>query len=131
MYAGVCLLRARAFEALDSRARAIQWYKAALQADPFCQEAFSALVEHHMLSNEEELALVDGLQVAPEHGWLKLLYRCKCKKVRHVVPTLLGWMQSVRLAATGDACLELYSVIHCHTATLVPDCMPASMMLEL
>jgi hypothetical protein len=83
-----------------------------------------------MLSNEEELALVDGLQVAPEHGWLKLLYRCKCKKVRTAPRcqfcwagcSLQGWLQWT------------VAVLSCtlpSIATLQPDCMPARMMLEL
>ena len=42
----------------------------------------SALIDGHMLTNEEEVELVEGLQVAEDDQWLKLLYRCKCKKVR-------------------------------------------------
>ena len=81
MQAAVCLLRAQALEALDNRPCAIRWYKAALVCDPYCQEAFAALVHHHMLTNSEELSLVDSLQVAPGDAWLQLLYRCQCKKV--------------------------------------------------
>ncbi|GBF89495.1 anaphase-promoting complex subunit 6 [Raphidocelis subcapitata] len=76
----VCLLRGRAYEALDNRAAAAQWYRAALSLDPFCEEALSALLDHHLLTNAEELALVDGLPLGPEHRWLWLLYRCRCKK---------------------------------------------------
>lgn len=43
--------------------------------------ACSALVNGHMLSNEEEVQLVESLQVAEGDAWLKLLYRCNCKKV--------------------------------------------------
>jgi anaphase-promoting complex subunit 6 len=36
--AAICLLRGRAFEALENRARALRWFKAALKADPYCYE---------------------------------------------------------------------------------------------
>lgn len=52
-------------------------------ADPFCQEAFAALVDNHMLTNNEELALLDSLPFSPQDRWLALLYRAKCKKARH------------------------------------------------
>ena len=42
--AAIALLRGRAFEALDDRARAAEWYQKALRADPYCYEAFGALV---------------------------------------------------------------------------------------
>ena len=42
----------------------------------------SALMDGHMLTNEEEVQLVEGLRMAEDDQWLKLLYRCKCKKVR-------------------------------------------------
>jgi hypothetical protein len=34
-----------------------------------------------MLTNAEELELLDGLPFRPEDRWLALLYRAKCKKV--------------------------------------------------
>eukprot|EP00879_Flechtneria_rotunda_P031998 GHRR01035141.1.p2 GENE.GHRR01035141.1~~GHRR01035141.1.p2 ORF type:complete len:160 (+),score=51.01 GHRR01035141.1:1167-1646(+) len=80
-YAAICLLRGQAFEALDNRQRAIACYTAALQADPFCQEAFAALVDNHMLSNAQELELLDSLPLGPVDRWLALLYRARCKKV--------------------------------------------------
>jgi hypothetical protein len=51
------------------------------RADPFCEEALSALVDNHLLTNAQELELVDRLPLAPEDRWLALLYRAKCKKV--------------------------------------------------
>ena len=65
--AAACLLRGRAPEALDNRAAAAQWYQAALRLDPFCEEALAALLDHHLLTNAEELALVDGLKLPQEH----------------------------------------------------------------
>uniref|UniRef100_A0A383WBY8 Uncharacterized protein n=1 Tax=Tetradesmus obliquus TaxID=3088 RepID=A0A383WBY8_TETOB len=79
-YAAICLLRGKAFEALDNRQRAIACYTSALHADPFCQEAFAALVDNHMLSNSEELALLGSLPFRPQDRWLALLYRAQCKK---------------------------------------------------
>jgi hypothetical protein len=52
------------------------------RADPFCEEALSALVDNHMLTNKQELDLIDRLPLQPEDRWLALLYRAKCKKVR-------------------------------------------------
>jgi hypothetical protein len=58
-------------------------------ADPFCEEALSALIDNHMLTNKQELELIDGLPLQPEDRWLALLYRAKCKKVRYLL-TMLG-----------------------------------------
>jgi hypothetical protein len=54
---------------------------AGCSADPFCQEAFAALIDNHMLTNSEELSLLDSLPFRPQDRWLALLYRAKCKKV--------------------------------------------------
>jgi hypothetical protein len=35
-----------------------------------------------MLTNSEELSLLDSLPFRPQDRWLALLYRAKCKKVR-------------------------------------------------
>ena len=43
-------------------------------------QAFQQLVESHKLTNEEELVLVASLPIPPQHEWLRLLYRSKCKK---------------------------------------------------
>ncbi|EFJ41124.1 hypothetical protein VOLCADRAFT_68591 [Volvox carteri f. nagariensis] len=82
--AGMCCLRGRAFEALENRCRAAVWYQVALQLDPYCYDAFAALLEGHLLSNEAEVVLVDRLRGALAEGdrWLGLLMRAKCKKVR-------------------------------------------------
>lgn len=80
--AAVYLLRGRACAELDNRAAAIAMYRAALKLDPYCYEALAALLDNHMLTNQEELALVAELPIRPEDGWLHTLYRVKCKKVR-------------------------------------------------
>ncbi|KAG2424019.1 hypothetical protein HXX76_014844 [Chlamydomonas incerta] len=66
--AGMALLRGRAFEALDNRGRAAVWYQAALQLDPYCWDAFAALTDGHLLSNEAEVALVEALCGAGASG---------------------------------------------------------------
>ncbi|KXZ51181.1 hypothetical protein GPECTOR_13g668 [Gonium pectorale] len=80
--AGMACLRGRAFEALENRGRAAIWYKAALRLDPYCYDAFAALVDGHLLTNEEEVALVEGLRgrLAEGDRWLELLMRVRCKK---------------------------------------------------
>ena len=42
--AAMWLLRGQGYEALENQPRALRWYKAALQADPFCYEAFKVLL---------------------------------------------------------------------------------------
>ncbi|KAG5545163.1 hypothetical protein RHGRI_017590 [Rhododendron griersonianum] len=49
----ICFLRGKAYEALENRAQARQWYKAAVKADPLCYEALERLIENHMLTYEE------------------------------------------------------------------------------
>uniref|UniRef100_A0A2P2K9Y9 Uncharacterized protein MANES_15G095700 n=1 Tax=Rhizophora mucronata TaxID=61149 RepID=A0A2P2K9Y9_RHIMU len=77
----ICFLRGRAYEALENRAQARQWYKAAIKADPFCYEALECLVDNHMLTCDEETSLLSSLQVGPEEGWLSSFYSCLIKKV--------------------------------------------------
>ncbi|KAL2925435.1 Anaphase-promoting complex subunit 6 [Bienertia sinuspersici] len=51
--AAICFLRGRAYEALENRAQARQWYIAAVKADPLCYEALEHLIENHMLTCDE------------------------------------------------------------------------------
>ncbi|CAI7868241.1 unnamed protein product [Closterium sp. NIES-54] len=74
------LIRGRAYEALGNRPKAIHWLSAALQADPFCSEAFDELMENHMLTTEQEVDLVESLNIPAGFEWLRLLYSCRCKK---------------------------------------------------
>lgn len=103
MAAAVLTLRGRALEALDNRTAAVKSYTAALRADPYCYEAFSALADNHMLTNAEELALVDSLHVPDHDNWLKALYRCKCKKARQSVRQ----SDSAHLCSCGQGSLRL------------------------
>ncbi|XP_020518107.1 anaphase-promoting complex subunit 6 isoform X2 [Amborella trichopoda] len=78
--AAICFLRGKAHEALENRSQALQWYKAAIKADPYCYEALECLIDNHMLSFEEEVNLLSTLQFAPEDGWLSVFYSCLIKK---------------------------------------------------
>ncbi|KAL6538302.1 Cell division cycle protein 16 [Orobanche gracilis] len=76
----ICFLRGKAYEALENRAQARLWYKAAIRADPLCYEALECLIEGHMLTCEEETTLLATLQFGPEDGWLSSFYSCLVKK---------------------------------------------------
>ncbi|KAL5564884.1 hypothetical protein UlMin_028048 [Ulmus minor] len=76
----ICFLRGKAYEALENRAQARLWYKAAIKADPLCYEALECLIENHMLSSEEETTLLSSLPFGPEDGWLSSFYSCLIKK---------------------------------------------------
>ncbi|XP_054811712.1 anaphase-promoting complex subunit 6-like [Prosopis cineraria] len=76
----ICFLRGKAHEALENRAQARLWYKAAIKADPLCYEALECLIENHMLTCEEEANLISSLQFGSEDGWLSSFYSCLIKK---------------------------------------------------
>ncbi|XP_073314246.1 anaphase-promoting complex subunit 6 isoform X2 [Primulina huaijiensis] len=76
----ICFLRGKAYEALENRAQARLWYKAAIKADPLCYEALECLIEGHMLTCEEETRLLATLQFGAEDGWLSSFYSCLIKK---------------------------------------------------
>ncbi|XP_021287757.1 anaphase-promoting complex subunit 6 [Herrania umbratica] len=76
----IFFLRGKAYEALENRAQARQWYKAAIKADPLCYEALECLIENHMLTCEEETSLLSFLQFGAEDGWLSSFYSCLIKK---------------------------------------------------
>eukprot|EP00267_Zea_mays_P029606 XP_008660357.1 anaphase-promoting complex subunit 6 isoform X4 [Zea mays] len=76
----LCFLRGKAYEALDNRDLARQWYKAAVKADPLCYEAIECLVDNYMLTCEEEVELLSSLQFGEEDGWLSAFYSCLVTK---------------------------------------------------
>ncbi|ONL95779.1 Anaphase-promoting complex subunit 6 [Zea mays] len=76
----LCFLRGKAYEALDNRDLARQWYKAAVKADPLCYEALERLVDNYMLTCEEESELLSSLQFGEEDGWLSSFYSCLITK---------------------------------------------------
>lgn len=78
----VCLLRGKAYDALENFPRAIHWYKSALIKDPFNQDAFHKLIGCHKLTEKEERELITNISalIPEQHKWLALLYRCSCKQ---------------------------------------------------
>ncbi|KAL3508780.1 hypothetical protein ACH5RR_028181 [Cinchona calisaya] len=76
----ICFLRGKAYEALENRAQARLWYKAAIKADPLCYEALECLIENHMLTCEEETSLLSSLHFGSEEGWLSSFYTCLINK---------------------------------------------------
>ncbi|XP_065018940.1 anaphase-promoting complex subunit 6-like isoform X1 [Musa acuminata AAA Group] len=83
----ICFLRGKAYEALENRAQARQWYKAAVKADALCYEALECLVDNYMLTCEEESSLLSSLQFGKDDKWLSSFYSCLVKKhvKEHVV----------------------------------------------
>ncbi|XP_008787886.1 anaphase-promoting complex subunit 6 isoform X2 [Phoenix dactylifera] len=78
--AAICFLRGKAYEALENRAQARLWYKAAVKADPLCYEALECLVDNYMLTCEEESRLLSSLQFGKDDRWLSTFYSCLIKK---------------------------------------------------
>ncbi|KAJ4980598.1 hypothetical protein NE237_031435 [Protea cynaroides] len=76
----ICFLRGKAYEALENRTQARQWYKAALKADALCYEALECLMDNHMLTCEEETSLLSSLHFGPEDEWLTCFYSCLITK---------------------------------------------------
>ncbi|KAG5472292.1 hypothetical protein LSCM1_03691 [Leishmania martiniquensis] len=57
---------AKAAELSGDPAKAVRFYKMALEADPLCGEAFNALTERHLLDRWEMLKLIDSLCIPAE-----------------------------------------------------------------
>eukprot|EP00949_MAST-11_sp_MAST-11-sp1_P000553 g553.t1 len=81
LVASIYLAGGKAYEAMDNRVRAREWFKKALQeGDVHCVEAFERLIEHRMLSSVEEADLVLDLPFAADEMWLCLLYQSRLLK---------------------------------------------------
>ena len=83
----IYLLKGKLFECNDNREMAQSCFKSALTFDIFCFEAFTSLTRHHMLTIEEEAALLNDLNIEgifendPEMGkFIKLFYSLQGKK---------------------------------------------------
>jgi len=72
--AALSLLRGRAHEALESRPRAVRWYKDALACDAMCFEAYEAMLATHMLTEAEERELVESLELDDASAWVRDVY---------------------------------------------------------
>lgn len=83
--AAIMLLKGRIYEALDNLGMAADCYRQSLQLDVNCYEAFEALIQHQMLTANEEMELLDSLLVnqqctQSEGQVLKYLYEMKLRK---------------------------------------------------
>ncbi|XP_076067974.1 cell division cycle protein 16 [Oratosquilla oratoria] len=86
------LLKGYIYEANDNRSLAAESFRAALQADPLCFEAFHALTQHHMLTLQEEKDLLANLALGKdmsptETEIVKVVYETRVKK--YSAPTSL------------------------------------------
>ena len=75
----ICLLRGRAYHALDNRSSSVRWFSEALRRDLYNSEAFDELIEKRLLTHEEEMELLTsvlggqgGSSARPEDEWLKV-----------------------------------------------------------
>ncbi|XP_064615248.1 cell division cycle protein 16 homolog [Liolophura sinensis] len=81
----VNLLRGKIYEAMDNRNLAVECFREALRQDVYCFEAFDLLVNHHMLTAQEEKELLDTLPFdsqcpSEESELVKFLYTNSLKK---------------------------------------------------
>ncbi|XP_055956001.1 cell division cycle protein 16 homolog [Patella vulgata] len=88
------LLRGKVYEAMDNRSLAIECYQEALLHDVYCYEALDLLVNHHMLTAEEEIELMESLPFTvqcPEEEieLVKFLYEDRLKKYNGPVKTAI------------------------------------------
>ncbi|XP_052104974.1 cell division cycle protein 16 homolog [Mytilus californianus] len=79
------LLRGKIYEAMDNRNLAVECYREALRQDVYCFEAFDLLVNHHMLTAQEERELMDSLPLSSqcpedEIELVRFLYENRLKK---------------------------------------------------
>lgn len=98
----IALLKGQVYEAMDNRSLAADCFREALQYDVFCYDAFYALVQHQMLSKEEEIDILQSLpfnkQCPDEEADLvKFLYETQLKKYDKpgdlTIPTELAPLQ--------------------------------------
>lgn len=99
----IYLLKGKLYESSDNRQMAQACFKEALLHDIFCFEAFTSLTRHHMLTIEEETALLNDLNIDglfandPEIcQFIKLFYSLQGKKyhkpTKSVIPPQLEYL---------------------------------------
>ncbi|CAL1269455.1 unnamed protein product [Larinioides sclopetarius] len=81
----ILLLKGQIYEAMDNRGLATDCFKEALQHDVYCYDAFDSIVQHQMLTKEEELDLMKSLPFdaqcsEDEPNIVKFLYETQLKK---------------------------------------------------
>lgn len=102
----IYLLKGKLYECSDNRQMAQACFKEALVHDIFCFEAFTSLTRHHMLTIEEEKALLNDLNIEalfqtedPEMGqFIKLFYSLQGKKyhqpTQSIIPPQLEYLST-------------------------------------
>lgn len=86
MLASIYLLKGDIYRALEVKDTASDCYRDALVADVYCFEAFSRLVDNHLLKADEEIFLLDSLNFEEhcnskeEAEMVKFLYSTRLKK---------------------------------------------------
>jgi len=73
-------LLGKAHQKLQNRQKACAHYRAALEKDSACVEAFDALVNNHLLSGDEERELLTELRFESGQEWLQRLYASRLQK---------------------------------------------------
>lgn len=81
----ICLLKGKIYEALDNRDVAAQCFKEALSFNIHCYDAFQSLIQHQMMTVQEEEALIGSINFekcssAEERNLVHFLYNSQLKK---------------------------------------------------
>lgn len=101
----IYLLKGKLYECNDNRQMAQSCFKEALVHDIFCFEAYTSLTRHHMLTIEEETALLHDLNIegsfegdAEMGQFIKLFYSLQGKKYhkpsQSVIPQHLEYLST-------------------------------------
>ena len=78
--AAMCLLRGHVYDMQQNRVKAAVWYQQAVRRDVKVIEAFERLVDSHMLTCQEQAALVASLRFGPDDLLLKAFYHGRLHK---------------------------------------------------
>lgn len=127
--AAICVIRARAFEGMENRAKAAFWYQEALTRDVKCSEALDALVEKRMLKQDQAKSLLSRLSFPEELSWLRLVYMSKLAQLdasedAQTVECMTALRTTFGLGSSADVrCIHAQQLYHagkykaCHQIT--------------
>lgn len=82
----------------------------ALSADPFCYDAYEALMQNHMLTSAQERSAIASLSVHPEDQWLTFLYTAMCKKVSNTL--MASGISTIAVSHGTTSALFLLLCVH-------------------
>lgn len=119
MQASMYLLKGDIYRALEVKGSAAECYREALKADLFCFEAFSRLVENHLMTADEEQKLLESLRFEEhchdkdETDMVHFMYSMRLKKYnkpeKFEVPQTLDKMHESLDVATSLAERHYYN----------------------